>query len=199
MTASSNFGNVLSVLVASAFLPFLPMLPIQLLVQNLLYDLSQLALPWDRMDPEFLATPRPWQPGGIARFMLCIGPVSSVFDIATFLLMWHVFHATTVATQSLFQTGWFVVGLLTQTLIVHMLRTQRIPFVQSIAAAPVLLTTGVIMTIGLFIPFSPLGRTMHMVPLPSAFFLWLGGILLGYCVLTQAVKLLYLKRFGTWL
>jgi Mg2+-importing ATPase len=110
MTASSNFGNVFSVLVASIFLPFLPMLPIQLLVQNLLYDISQVSIPWDDVDPDFLKQPRKWDAGGIARFMVFIGPISSIFDIVTFLVMWNVFGANTIEKQSLFQSGWFVVG-----------------------------------------------------------------------------------------
>ena len=149
MTASSNFGNVFSVLIASIFLPFLPMLPIQLLVQNLLYDVSQVSIPWDDVDPDYLKQPRKWDASGIARFMVCIGPISSVFDIVTFLVMWNVFHANTVAKQSLFQSGWFVVGLLTQTLIVHMIRTQHIPFIQSRAATPVILLTASIMALGI--------------------------------------------------
>ncbi len=119
MTASSNFGNVFSGLIASAFLPFLPMLAIQLLVQNLLYDMSQIAIPWDRMDEEFIRKPRQWNAGSIARFMVCLGPISSLFDVLTFWVLWHVFGANTPAQQTLFQSGWFVVGLLTQTLIVH--------------------------------------------------------------------------------
>ncbi len=131
MTASSNFGNVFSVLVASVFLPFLPMLPIQLLIQNLLYDISQVSIPWDDVDRDYLTQPRKWDAGGVARFMVFIGPISSIFDIVTFIVMWHVFGADSVEKQSLFQSGWFVVGLLTQTLIVHMIRTQHIPFIQS--------------------------------------------------------------------
>jgi P-type Mg2+ transporter len=164
MTASSNFGNVFSVLVASAFLPFLPMLAIHLLIQNLLYDLLHLSIPWDRMDKEFLKRPRQWEAKSIAIFMLCIGPISSSFDITTFLGMWHLFGANTVKAQALFQSGWFVMGLLTQTLIVHMIRTEKIPFLQSAAAPPVLLLTGLIMVLGCFVPFSPLGRAVGMVP-----------------------------------
>jgi Mg2+-importing ATPase len=199
MTASSNFGNVFSVLIASIFLPFLPMLPIQLLVQNLLYDVSQVSIPWDDVDKDYLKQPRKWDAGGIARFMVCIGPISSIFDIVTFLLMWHVFGANIVEKQSLFQSGWFVVGLLTQTLIVHMIRTQHIPFIQSRAAAPVMLLTACIMAIGIYLPFSPLGEHLGMVPLPPSYFPWLAGILLSYCVLTQLVKRLYIHRFGQWL
>jgi Mg2+-importing ATPase len=199
MTASSNFGNVFSVLIASIFLPFLPMLPIQLLVQNLLYDISQVSIPWDDVDQDYLKQPRKWDAGGIARFMVFIGPISSIFDVVTFLLMWHVFGANTVENQSLFQSGWFVVGLLTQTLIVHMIRTQHIPFFQSRAATPVILLTASIMAFGIYLPFSALGAHLGMVPLPLSYFPWLVGILLSYCALTQLVKHLYIRRFAQWL
>jgi P-type Mg2+ transporter len=199
MTASSNFGNVFSVLVASAFLPFLPMLSIHLLIQNLCYDISQLSLPWDRMDREFLSEPRKWAAGDIGRFMLCIGPISSLFDISTFCLMWFVFAANAPEHQALFQSGWFIEGLLSQTLIVHMIRTQKIPFIQSTAAWPVLALTGAIMAFGIYLPFSPLGAAVGLQPLPLAYFPWLVATLAGYCVLTQIVKTLYIRRFGTWL
>ncbi|MGR5875495.1 HAD-IC family P-type ATPase [Bacillus pacificus] len=113
MTASSNFGNVFSVLVASAFIPFLPMLAIHLLIQNLLYDISQLSIPWDKMDKEFLEKPRKWDTANLRNFIICIGPISSIFDIITYVVMWNVFGANTASEQSLFQSGWFVVGLLT--------------------------------------------------------------------------------------
>ncbi len=199
MTASSNFGNVLSVLVASAFLPFLPMLPLQILVQNLLYDISQLSIPFDRMDEEYLSRPRQWDAGDIGRFMVWIGPVSSIFDITTFWLMWHVFGANSPAHQSLFQSGWFIEGLLSQTLIVHMIRTRRIPFVQSVAAAPVLGLTVAIMLVGMLLPFSTLGARIGMMPLPPIYFAWLGLTLVSYCVLTQLMKLVYMRRYGRWL
>ncbi|MEX1827994.1 magnesium-translocating P-type ATPase [Luteibacter sp. CQ10] len=199
MTASSNFGNVFSVLVASAFLPFLPMLPLQILVQNLLYDLSQLSIPFDRMDEEYLRKPRKWDAGDIGRFMVWIGPVSSVFDITTFWLMWHVFGANDVAHQSLFQSGWFIEGLLSQTLVVHMIRTRRIPFLRSMASAPVLALTGTIMVVGMLLPFSPLGAHIGMVPLPGMYFAWLALTLVCYCVLTQVVKTIYIRRYGHWL
>lgn len=199
MTASSNFGNVLSVLVASIFLPFLPMLPIQLLIQNLLYDISQVSIPWDDVDEDYLKEPRKWDAAGLARFMVCIGPISSIFDITTYVVMWHVFSANTVEHQSLFQSGWFVVGLLTQTLIVHMIRTQHIPFVQSRAAMPVILLTAIIMAIGIYLPFSLLGAHVGLEPLPPSYFAWLAGILLSYCVLVQLMKRFYIRRFGQWL
>lgn len=199
MTASSNFGNVFSVLVASAFLPFLPMLPLQILVQNLLYDISQLSIPFDRMDEEYLSKPRRWDAGDIGRFMAWVGPVSSIFDITTFWLMWHYFGANTPARQSLFQSGWFIEGLLSQTLIVHMIRTRRIPFLQSVAAAPVLGLTLAIIVIGMLIPFSALGAKIGMVPLPPMYFAWLALTLVSYCVLTQLMKVLYIRRYGRWL
>lgn len=198
MTASSNFGNVFSVLVASAFIPFLPMMAIHLLLQNLMYDLSQLALPWDKMDKEFLRKPRQWDAKNIGRFMLWMGPTSSIFDITTFWLMWHVFAANSVEAQALFQSGWFVEGLLSQTLVVHMLRTQKIPFIQSRAALPVMLMTGLVMVLGILIPFSPLGHAVGLVPLPWNYFPWLLAILLGYCLVTQGMKRLYMRRFGQW-
>jgi Mg2+-importing ATPase len=199
MTASSNFGNVFSVLVASAFLPFLPMLPLQILVQNLLYDISQLSIPFDRMDEEYLRKPRKWDAGDIGRFMVWIGPVSSIFDLTTFWLMWHYFGANSKAHQSLFQSGWFIEGLLSQTLIVHMIRTRRIPFLQSVAAAPVLGLTIAIIVAGMLIPFSALGAKIGMVPLPSAYFVWLALTLVCYCVLTQLMKVIYIRRYDRWL
>ncbi|EHM45866.1 MAG: magnesium-translocating P-type ATPase [Yokenella regensburgei] len=198
MTASSNFGNVFSVLVASAFIPFLPMLAIHLLIQNLMYDISQLSLPWDKMDKEFLRKPRKWDAKNIGRFMLWIGPTSSIFDITTFALMWYVFAANSAEMQSLFQSGWFIEGLLSQTLVVHMLRTQKIPFIQSRATLPVLLTTFCIMAIGIYIPFSPLGTMVGLVPLPLSYFPWLVGTLLCYCLVAQGMKRFYIKRFGQW-
>ncbi|MNZ21894.1 Magnesium-transporting ATPase, P-type 1 [compost metagenome] len=198
MTASSNFGNVFSVLVASAFIPFLPMLAIHLLLQNLMYDISQLSLPWDKMDKEFLAKPRKWDAKNIGRFMLWIGPTSSIFDITTYALMWFVFAANSPEMQALFQSGWFIEGLLSQTLVVHMLRTQKIPFIQSTAALPVMLMTGLVMALGIYVPFSPLGAMVGLVPLPWEYFPWLVGTLLCYCITAQTMKTLYIRRFGQW-
>ncbi|SPZ55776.1 Magnesium-transporting ATPase, P-type 1 [Serratia quinivorans] len=199
MTASSNFGNVFSVLVASAFIPFLPMLAIHLLIQNLMYDISQLSLPWDKMDKEFLRKPRKWDAKNIGRFMLWIGPTSSIFDITTYALMWFVFAANSVEHQALFQSGWFIEGLLSQTLVVHMLRTQKIPFIQSTAALPVLLTTILVMALGIYLPFSPLGALVGLQPLPWEYFPWLAGTLVSYCVVAQLMKRFYIRRFGEWL
>ena len=131
MTASSNFGNVFSVLIASAFLPFLPMLPLHLLIQNLMYDISQIAIPFDNVDDDQITQPQRWNSADLGRFMVFFGPISSIFDVLTFSLMWWVFKANTPEMQTLFQSGWFVEGLLSQTLIVHMIRTRKIPFIQS--------------------------------------------------------------------
>lgn len=199
MAVSSNFGNVFSVLGSSAILPFLPMMPLQLLVQNLLYDISQVTIPFDTVDQEFLQKPRKWDPGGIARFMLFIGPISSIFDYTTFAVMWYVFGANSVENQALFQTGWFVEGLLSQTCIVHMIRTRKIPFIQSIASLPLLFTTAAIMAIGIYIPYTFVGASLAMTPLPGNYYYWLLATLICYCVLVQLVKLWFIRRFHYWL
>lgn len=199
ITASSNFGNIFSVLVASAFLPFLPMLPIQLLIQNLLYSISQISIPWDNMDEEYLRKPQQWDSSEIKKFMIYIGPISSIFDIITFAVMWFVFGANTIGKMALFQSGWFVVGLLTQTLIVHMIRTRKVPFIQSIASRPVLLMTAVIMIAGVIIPFTPFGTFIQLVPLPATYFIFLIGILIAYSLLTEVVKRWYIRKFDSWI
>jgi P-type Mg2+ transporter len=199
MTASSDFGNMFSVLVASAFLPFLPMLAIQILVNNLLYDISQISIPWDRMDEDWLEKPRQWGIGSIARFMVFIGPISSIFDITTFLGMWYLFGANSPAKQSLFQSAWFIESLMTQTLIVHMIRTEKIPFLQSTAAIPVVLLTSAIIAIACYLPASPMGPAFGMVHLPPAFWPFLAATVLAYCLLTQALKQLYIRKFKEWL
>lgn len=196
MAASSNFGNVFSVLIASVVLPFLPMLPLQLLMQNLLYDSSQIAIPFDQVDAELVSQPLQWNPDGIGRFMLFFGPLSSVFDLVTFAVMWFVFKANSIENQALFQSGWFVVGLLTQTLIVHMIRTPKIPFIESRPAWPLLGATLLAMAIGIFLPMGPLAAYFKMHPLPGAYFAWLAGILSGYVTLTSLMKRYYIRRFG---
>ncbi len=192
MTASSNFGNVLSVLVASVALPFLPMLPMHLLVQNLLYDLSQVPIPFDRVDDELLQAPMRWQPEGIARFMLWFGPVSSVFDLVTFALLGWGFHAG----ATLFQSGWFVEGLLTQVLVVHLIRTPKLPFVHS-RASPALLATGAAVAVfGLWLPMGPLAPWLRMQSLPWAYLALLPMLLLGYMGCVQALKGAWRRRHG---
>jgi Mg2+-importing ATPase len=188
MGASSNFGNMFSVVGASIFLPFVPMSPMQILMNNLLYDFSQIPIPADDVDPEQVARPRPWSMNAISRFILCIGPCSSVFDYTTFFIMLYVFGCREPAHASLFQTGWFVESLLTQTLIIHVIRTNRIPFIQSWASWPLIVTTAVIMMLGAWLPFSPVGPAFGFTPLPALYWPLLALTLLGYVLLTQAVK-----------
>ena len=192
MGASSNFGNMFSVLGASIFVPFLPMMPIQILTNNLLYDFSQTPIPTDNVDPDQIAKPKPWSMNELAKYILFIGPCSSVFDYATYLLMLFVFKCWDNA--ALFQTGWFVESLMTQTLIIHIIRTNRIPFLQSRASAPLSLTTILIMTIGIAIPFTPLGNLLGFAHLPLSYFPYLALILLCYTILTQGVKMFLLRK-----
>ena len=196
LTASSNFGNVFSVLVASAFLPFLPMLPLHLLVQNLIYDVSQIAVPFDRVDEDQLRRPQRWRTQDLGRFMVYFGPISSIFDILTFCLMWWVFKADTPEKQTLFQTGWFVVGVLSQTLIVHMLRTRKIPFLQSRPSWPLGLTTLTVIVLTIGMTFTPVAGFLHLQSLPTAYFPWLVAILAAYMLLVQAMKGWYVRRYG---
>jgi Mg2+-importing ATPase len=196
MGTSSAFGNMFSMLGASIFLPFLPMLPVQILLNNLLYDFSQTGIPFDHVDPDYLEIPRQWKLADIRRFMITIGPISSLFDYATFALMWFVFSAQTIERQSLFQTGWFVESLLTQTLIVYIIRTPRLPFFQSNPAPIMAAISVVVMAIGTALPFSPLAPALGFVPLPAAYFGWLAAILFCYACLTQLVKTWFVRRYG---
>jgi Mg2+-importing ATPase len=207
MGASSNFGNMFSVLGASYLLPFLPMQPIQILTNNLLYDFSQTGIPSDRVDDELIAKPLKWNIDNIKRFMVWIGPISSIFDYATFALMWFVFQCSAFAATgkglaeqarlaSLFQTGWFVESLLTQTLIVHIIRTRRIPFFESRASMPMTLTTLTIMGIAAWLPYSPFAGELGMVALPPAYWAWIAAFLATYATLTHLVKTWFIRRYG---
>jgi Mg2+-importing ATPase len=196
MTASSNFGNMFSMIGASAFLPFLPMLPVQILLNNLLYDFSQTAVASDEVDTEYLAQPRQWDLKGITRFMLCIGPISSIFDYATFAVMWFALGANSAEHEKLFQTGWFVESLLSQTLIVHIIRTGRIPFLQSWASLPLTITGIVICMVGILLTALPIGAWFGLVPLPGVYWAFLAVILICYLGLTQVVKTWMMRRFG---
>lgn len=196
LTASSNFGNVFSVMVASAFLPFLPMLPMQLLIQNLLYDISQIAIPFDNVDEELLKKPQRWNPAEIGRFMVYFGPASSLFDILTFVALWFVFGANTIGEQTLFQSGWFVEGLLTQTIVVHMLRTRKVPFLQSRSATPLLAMSVLIISIGIYLPMGPFANYFKLQTLPAMYFIFLLAVFVGYMALTQVVKNIFARRYG---
>src|ERR1700674_1461092 len=201
MGASSNFGNMFSVLGASVFVPFLPMQPVQILANNLLYDFGQTTIPTDNVDPERITTPRDWDLKELTRFVLFIGPCSSVFDYTTFLMMLYIFNCWDLSTPqaaahsaSLFQTGWFVESLLTQTLIIHIIRTNKIPFLQSWSSWPVAVMSLVITAIGVVIPFSPVGRYLGFTPLPPLYWPLLAATLICYVLVTQGVKIWLLRH-----
>ena len=194
MGASSNFGNMFSVLGASAFLPFLPMAPIQVLTNNLLYDFSQVPIPADSVDEEQVSRPRPWNIDELKRFILFIGPISSIFDYTTFFVMLYVFKCWDPARAPLFQTGWFVESLMTQTLIIHVIRTNKIPFLQSRASWPLTGTTLAIMALGIWLPYSPLASSLGFVRLPGLYWPILLVTLLGYMGLTQITKVSLLRK-----
>ncbi len=215
MGASSNFGNVFSVVGGSLVLPFGPMLPIQFLVNNLLYDFSQLAIPTDKVDEEYLLKPRKWNIDNVKKFMVYVGPISSIFDYATFALMWFVFKSAEhlyvtpelLATYGkdaiehtpgaqLFHTGWFVESLLTQTLIVHIIRTNKIPFIQSRPSMPLFLGTLIVMAMGAYLPYSVFAKSLGFVPLPASFWLWIAGFMVCYAFMCHAVKVWFHKKFG---
>lgn len=194
MGASSNFGNMFSVIGASIFLPFLPMLPSQIIFNNLLYDLSQTAIPFDSVDKEYLDRPRKWQIRDIGRFMLHIGPISSIFDYTTFFIMLFIFHAWN--NPALFQTGWFIESLASQTLIIHVIRSKKMPFFQTWASPPLLITSLLVIATGIGITLSPLAHYFSFVRLPILYWPLLGLMLLSYICLTQLVKMLYIKKYG---
>ena len=194
MGASSSFGNMFSVVGASIFLPFMPMAPIQILTSNLLYDFSQVPIPTDDVDPEQIVKPRPWSMGQITRFILFIGPCSSVFDYTTYFLMMFVFGCRDLAHAPLFQTGWFVESLLTQTLIIHVIRTNRVPFLQSRASWPLIVTTTLIMIAGIWLPFSFIAAPLGFSSLPRLYWPFLIATLLCYVALTQAVKMWLIRK-----
>ena len=211
MTASSNFGNILSVLVASAFLPFLPMTSVQLILLNLIYDICCIAIPWDNVDKEFLDKPRKWEATNITKFMLWMGPVSSAFDITTYILMFFVIcprvcggtfsSLQTLAAryhfEAVFQSGWFVESMWSQTLVIHMIRTKKIPFIQSRASVQVCLLTLAGITVASVIPFVPfLSEGLGLAPLPEIYFKYMALIVLAYMILSTFVKKMYIRRFG---
>jgi P-type Mg2+ transporter len=194
MGASSNFGNMFSVLGASLFLPFLPMAPIQVLTNNLLYDFSQTAIPTDNVDEEYIATPRRWDISNIFKFMVFIGPISSIFDYATYATMLFVFDCWN--NPSLFQTGWFVESLLTQTLIIHIIRTARIPFIESRASPALITTTIIICVVGITLPFTWAGGALGFTALPWLYWPLVAAMLVSYAILTHLIKLWFVRRWG---
>ena len=208
MTASSNFGNIFSILIASAFLPFLPMLPIQLLILNLIYDISCIAIPWDNVDREYLKKPRTWDASSIGGFMRWFGPTSSIFDIATYLLMYFVICPKVLGGYygdpgvnnalfiALFNAGWFIESLFTQILVIHLIRTPKVPFVQSIASKSVIISTVIALIIGIVIPYTNFGETIGMTSIPVIYFLYLIGIIFAYMMVVTIIKKIYIKKYG---
>lgn len=208
MTASSNFGNIFSILIASAFLPFLPMLPIQLLILNLIYDISCIAIPWDNVDREYLKKPRSWDASSIGGFMRWFGPTSSIFDIATYLLMYFVIclkvlggyygdpGVNNVLFIALFNAGWFIESLFTQTLVIHLIRTPKVPFIQSIASKSVIISTVIALIIGIVIPYTNFGERIGMTLVPAIYFLYLIAIICAYMMLVTIIKKIYIKKYG---
>jgi len=209
MTASSNFGNMFSVLAASAFLPFLPMLPIQILVLNLIYDISCIAIPWDNVDIDFLHKPRKWDSTSISKFMLWIGPTSSVFDITTYILMFFYICPLVAGGEwasltpdkqilfmALFHSGWFVESLWSQTFVIHMIRTPKIPFIQSRASGQVALLTTLGITAGTIIPYTWLGKQLNMAHLPPVYFIWLVAAIFAYMILATIMKKIFVWKYG---
>ena len=214
MTASSNFGNMFSVVLASAFLPFLPMASIQLILLNLIYDISCTAIPWDNVDKEFLMVPRKWDSSSISRFMIWMGPASSIFDITTYLVMYFImcpmlvgglhFHqisdpAVIKTFIAIFQTGWFIESMWSQTLVIHMIRTQKIPFIQSNASKPVTLITFTGILVLTIIPFTPIANALGLISLPLVYFLFLAVTIVAYMCVATLLKHLYIKKYNEWL
>jgi Mg2+-importing ATPase len=199
MTLSSNFGNMFSVLVGSIFLPFLPMIPIQILIQNMLYDLSQTSLPWDDVDKEFLDKPQKWDIGDLERYMKSIGLVSSIYDIITYLTLWFALGYNSVGLQSYFQTGWFMEGLISQTLIVYFIRTSKTPFIESKPNNLVTLTTAMAALLAIIIPLLPFAYLLGFAVPNVNFYLILPAILIMYFLTIEIVKKGYIKKYHKWL
>lgn len=199
MAASGNFGNIISVIAASIFLPFLPMLPIQILTQNLLCDFSQMGIPFDRVDKEYVKHPRRWETGSIKSFMAFMGPLSSVFDILCFAVMWWVVGANTKELSPLFQCGWFVFGTVSQILVIHMIRTSKIPYLQSNPSLPLFISTFLVAVVAIVIGFTDFAVGLDMKRLPLNFVPWLVLILAGYLLCVQLIKKVYIRRYGEWM
>ncbi|HWS43818.1 MAG TPA: magnesium-translocating P-type ATPase [Pseudoflavonifractor sp.] len=199
MAASGNFGNMISLMVASIFLPFLPLLPVHILIQNLLCDFAQIGIPFDRMDPSYIKSAHRWDAGSIRRFMMVMGPLSSLFDIALYAILWWAMGANSGANAALFQCGCFIFGTLSQILVVHMIRTEKLPFFQSHAAPALALSTGLVGAVVLVIGFTGFSRHLDLAQMPLLFLPWLLLLCLGYCVASQLIKRTYVRRWGEWI
>lgn len=199
MAASGNFGNMIAVVIASIFLPFLPMLPVHILTQNLLNDFAQMGMAFDTVDEDYVLTPQKWNIRSLKSFMWIMGPLSSVFDVLCFVVLWYVFGFNTQAQAAYFQTGWFLFGTLSQIFIIHMIRTGRIPFVQSKPAPALMISTLLVGLVALMIGFTPLAIALDLQQMPLSYLLWLAVLLILYSLAVQIIKRFYQKRFGSWI
>ncbi|MCL1929534.1 HAD-IC family P-type ATPase, partial [Candidatus Saccharibacteria bacterium] len=199
MATSGNFGNMFSVVIASMFLPFLPMLPIHILTQNLLCDLSQLGIPFDDVDEDFIKKPRKWNTKEIKRFMYILGPISSIFDVLCFIVLFYIIKANTVELSPLFQAGWFLFGVLSQVLIIHIIRTSKKPLVESIASKPLIISSLAVALVAIVIGFTNIGSAFDIVKLPLSFAGWLVILLVGYTLTIEITKKFYMKKYDNWL
>ena len=199
MATSGNFGNMVSVIVASMFLPFLPLLPIHILIQNLLNDFAQMGMPFDNVDKESLEKPKTWDTNGIQKFMFAFGMISTVFDLLCFAILWFVLKFNSPDKAVLFQTGWFAFGILSQTLIIHMIRTAKTPFIKSKSSKQLLISTAVILIITLSIVFTNIATVFDLTILPLSYLGWIALLLIGYIATIQIYKRIYIKENGEWL
>ncbi len=198
MAVSFNFGEVLSVLIASIFLPFFPITPIQLLVQSLIYDIGQLSIPYDNVDKEYLEKPRKWDMKSLKRFMICMGPISSIFDLMIFAILWFGFGLR-MADAALFQSIWFSYGVVSNLVGLHVIRTAKTPFTQSNASKAVYATSIGLSIVAIIIPFTFLGKMIGLVPIPTMYFSIILLVPILYCVVASIIKKRYVKQYGEWL
>lgn len=198
MATSGNFGNMLSVLIASIFLPFLPLLPIHILIQNLLNDFAQLGMPFDHVDEEYIQKPKKWETKSIKSFMFSLGTISTIFDVLCFIVLWYILKFNSIEKAAFFQTGWFVFGILSQTLIIHMIRTHKIPFLQSKSSGKLILSTLVVTLITLVIGFTKIASIFDLRQLPTVFSIWLAILIIVYAAMVQIYKTIYVKKNKEW-
>ena len=199
MATSGNFGNMVSVIIASAFLPFLPMLPVHILIQNLLNDFAQIGMPFDNVDIEYLKKPKTWNTHGIKSFMFAFGIISTILDVMCFAILWFIFKYNRIDNAVLFQSGWFVFGILSQTLIIHMIRTSKIPFIESKSYKQLIISTFAVVIITIVIAFTDVATVFDLSKLPTNYLLWIGVLMVIYIVLIQIYKKIYIKKNNEWL